>query len=315
MLMNNQADRVFLAERVSFNLSKNFYYGGQAVIEGVMMRGRTSMAIAVRKPSGGIQVKEDEVGSITRRFPILKWPLIRGVVALIEALVIGMNALSYSASIFTEEEEEQLGAKEIALTIVVAILLSVGLFIALPAFVIRLVQAYISSDILLNLTEGLIKITFFLGYVVIISFMPDIRRVFEYHGAEHKSINCYEAGKELTVENIRSHSRLHRRCGTSFIVIVLIVSILVFSFFGRPQYLQRVLLHLALMPLVAGIAYEFIRLAGRKDAPRLFAVLSLPGVWTQYITTREPDDQQIEVAIRSLGAVLDHDQDSKPAVP
>jgi len=313
--MNNQADRVFLAERVSFNLSKNFYYGGQAVIEGVMMRGRTSMAIAVRKPSGGIQVKEDEVGSITRRFPILKWPLIRGVVALIEALVIGMNALSYSASIFTEEEEEQLGAKEIALTIVVAILLSVGLFIALPALVIRLVQAYISSDILLNLTEGLIKITFFLGYVVIISFMPDIRRVFEYHGAEHKSINCYEAGKELTVENIRSHSRLHRRCGTSFIVIVLIVSILVFSFFGRPQYLQRVLLHLALMPLVAGIAYEFIRLAGRKDAPRLFAVLSLPGVWTQYITTREPDDQQIEVAIRSLGAVLDHDQDSKPAVP
>lgn len=315
MLMNNQADRVFLAERVSFNLSKNFYYGGQAVIEGVMMRGRTSMAIAVRKPSGGIQVKEDEVGSITRRFPILKWPLIRGVVALIEALVIGMNALSYSASIFTEEEEEQLGAKEIALTIVVAILLSVGLFIALPAFVIRLVQAYISSDILLNLTEGLIKITFFLGYVVIISFMPDIRRVFEYHGAEHKSINCYEAGKELTVENIRSHSRLHRRCGTSFIVIVLIVSILVFSFFGRPQYLQRVLLHLALMPLVAGIAYEFIRLAGRKDAPRLFAVLSLPGVWTQYITTREPDDQQIEVAIRSLGAVLAHDQDSMPAVP
>ena len=285
-------------------MSKPISYGGQAVIEGVMMRGKNSMAIAVRKPSGGIEVKEQAVGSITKRFPFLKWPFIRGMVSLVESLVIGMQALSYSASVYSEEEDVQLGKKEIAFTMILAFGLATVLFVALPAYIVRLIQGHIASNLLLNLSEGTIKIAFFLAYAAGISFMPDIRRVFEYHGAEHKSINCLENGQPLTVENVRVNSRFHRRCGTSFIVIVLLISILVFSFFGRPPYIQRVLLHLALLPVVAGISYEFIRLAGRKNAPRLIALLSLPGIWTQYITTREPDDSQIEVAINSLQRVL-----------
>jgi len=185
-----------------------------------------------------------------------------------------------------------------------AVGLTVVLFIMLPAYVVKLVQANISSNILLNLVEGLVKISFFLIYVLAISFMRDIRRVFEYHGAEHKTINCYESGDELTVENVQRHTRFHKRCGTSFIVVVLLVSILVFSVFGRPPFLQRVLLHLALLPVVAGISYEFIRLAGKPKAPWLIRLLSYPGIWTQYITTREPDKEQIEVAIKSLTAVL-----------
>ena len=285
-------------------MAENFFYGGQAVIEGVMMRGQTSLAIAVRKANGEIITKEEKISSITQRYPFLKWPLIRGSVALIEAMVLGIKALNYSASQFAEEEEEQLGPKEIALTFVMSFLLTVGLFIVLPAFVIRQIQAHIASNILLNAVEGLIKITFFIAYVAAISLMKDIRRVFQYHGAEHKAINCYEAGDPLTIEAVRAHSVIHKRCGTSFIIFVLLVSIFVFSFFGRPPFLLRVLLHLALLPVVAGISYEIIRLAGRKESPWIIDVLSRPGMWTQRLTTREPDDEQIEVAIRSLRAVL-----------
>ncbi|MFO7319049.1 MAG: DUF1385 domain-containing protein [Clostridia bacterium] len=293
-------------------MAESFYYGGQAVIEGVMMRGQTSLAIAVRKPSGEIVTKEEKISSVTERFPILKRPLIRGSVALVEALVLGIRALNYSASQFAGEEEEQLGPKEIALTLALSLLLTVGLFIVLPAFVIRQIQGYIASNVLLNTVEGLIKIAFFLAYVAAISLMKDIRRVFQYHGAEHKAINCYEAGDPLTVEAVRSHSLIHKRCGTSFIIFVLLVSIFVFSFFGRPPFLQRVLLHLALLPVVAGISYELIRLAGRKDSPWIIDVLSRPGMWTQRLTTREPDDEQIEVAIQSLRAVLLADGKAAP---
>lgn len=300
-------------------LAENFFYGGQAVIEGVMMRGRKSLAIAVRKANGEIVTKEESISSITQRFPFLKWPLIRGSVALIEAMVIGIKALNYSASQFAEEEEEQLGAKEIALTLAMSLFLTVGLFIVLPAFVIRQIDAHVSSDVLLNAIEGGLKITFFIAYVAAISLMKDIQRVFQYHGAEHKAINCYEAGDPLTVEKVRSHSLIHKRCGTSFIIFVLMVSIFVFSFFGRPPFLLRVLLHLALLPVVAGISYEIIRLAGRKKSPWIIQVLSKPGMWTQRLTTREPDDQQIEVAIRSLSVVLHRDSgastDSPLAVP
>jgi len=288
-------------------VAENFFYGGQAVIEGVMMRGKRSMAIAVRKASGEIVMKEDRLQPISARYPALKWPLVRGVVALVEALVIGMKALSYSASQFAEEEEEELGAKEIALTMGFALLLTVGLFVVLPAYVLRFVEAHIHSNILLNFVEGGLKISIFIAYIAAISLMSDIRRVFQYHGAEHKAINCYEAGDPLTVENVRAHSLIHRRCGTSFIIFVLLISIFVFSFFGRPPFLLRVGLHLLLLPVVAGISYEIIRLAGRKNAPWIIRVISLPGMWTQRLTTREPADDQIEVAIRSLTAVLDED--------
>jgi len=288
-------------------LADNFFYGGQAVIEGVMMRGRTSLAIAVRKENGEIVTKEEPLSSISQRYPFLKWPLLRGSVALVEAMILGIKALNYSASQFSQEEEEQLGPKEIAITLAMSVGLTVGLFIVLPAFVIRQVQAHVASNVLLNVIEGAVKLAFFIAYVAAISTVKEIRRVFQYHGAEHKAINCYEAGDPLTVENVRAHSLIHKRCGTSFIIFVLMVSIFIFSFFGRPPFLQRVLLHLAILPLVAGISYEIIRLAGRKNSPWIIDILSRPGMWTQKLTTREPDDQQIEVAIRSLNAVLARD--------
>lgn len=287
----------------------NFFYGGQAVIEGVMMRGRKSLAIAVRKINGEISIKEENLTSITQRFPFLKWPFLRGSVALIEAMVIGIKALQFSAAEYAEEEEEQLGAKEIALTLVLSVALTVGIFIVLPAFILRFIQSHVASNVLLNIIEGGLKMALFLSYIVAISTMQEIKRVFQYHGAEHKAINCYEAGDPLTVENVRAHSLIHRRCGTSFIIFVLMVSIFIFSFFGRPPFIQRVLLHLALLPVVAGISYEIIRLAGRKRTPWIIRVLSQPGMWAQRLTTREPDDEQIEVAIRSLEVVIDRDRD------
>lgn len=286
-----------------------YFYGGQAVIEGVMMRGRNSLAIAVRKQDGTIAMREDPLTPVSKRFPLLKYPPFRGVVALIEAMVIGMRALSYSAQEAAEEEEEELGTKEMVLTMGFAFLLAMGLFVALPALLIHFIERYVEHHVVLNLIEGLIKITFFLAYIWGISFMQDIKRVFQYHGAEHKAINCLESGEQLTVANVRKASRFHKRCGTSFIVFVLLISILVFSFFGKPPFLLRILYHLALLPVVAGVSYEIIRLAGKESASRVMHWLSLPGIWTQHITTQEPDDTQIEVAIHSLEAVIAKDQE------
>lgn len=284
-----------------------FSYGGQAVIEGVMMRGQYSSAIAVRKMDQTISVREETLKPWSDRFPILKKPIIRGSVSLIETMIMGIKSLNYSASEYGEEEE-QLTTKEIVLTMGFAVLLTVALFIVLPAFIIRFIQGMISSNILLNLTEGLIKITFFVLYIIGISWMEDIQRVFQYHGAEHKSINCYEAGEELTVENVAKHSRIHARCGTNFLLIVLFTSVFIFSFFGRPPFLQRVLIHLAIMPLVAGVSYELIRKAGQADSHRIFKWIAKPGMLLQNLTTREPDHDQMEVAIKSLTTVLERDK-------
>ncbi len=284
-----------------------FSYGGQAVIEGVMMRGKHFTSIAVRKMNQDITVKVDALKPWSDRFPILKKPIIRGAAALIETLIIGLKSLSYSAAEYSESEEEQLTAKELVLTMAFALLLTVGLFVILPAYVIRLIQSSISSNFLLNLIEGLIKISFFVAYIIGISWMKDIQRVFEYHGAEHKAINCHEAGSELAVEQVRRHSRIHARCGTNFLLIVLFTSVIVFSFFGRPPFLQRILIHLAIMPLVAGLSYEIIRQAGRDDCHPIFKWLAKPGMALQYFTTREPDDGQIEVAIQALQSVLAKD--------
>lgn len=283
-----------------------FSYGGQAVIEGVMMRGQYSSAIAVRKMDQTISVREDTLKPWSDRFPILKKPIIRGAVSLIETMIMGIKSLNYSASEYGGEEE-QLTTKEIVLTMGFAVVLTVALFIVLPAFIIRFIQGMISSNILLNLTEGLIKITFFVLYIIGISWMEDIQRVFQYHGAEHKSINCYEAGKELTVENVAEHSRIHARCGTNFLLIVLFTSVFIFSFFGRPPFLQRILIHLAIMPLVAGVSYEIIRKAGQNDSHPVFKWIAKPGMLLQHFTTREPDHTQIEVAIKALNTVLDRD--------
>jgi len=285
-------------------------YGGQAVLEGVMMRGRSNVSVAVRTSENDIVLREDGVASWTDRFPFLKWPLVRGSLVLVESLIIGMRALNYSASVFAEGEGEEIGFKETVLSVVLAVILTVCLFVALPAFLIRTIQARIEYNIVLNLIEGLLKIGLFVGYIAVISLMKDIRRVFEYHGAEHKTINCLEAGKELTVENVREFGAVHTRCGTNFIVVVLLTSIFIFSFFGRPPLLQRILIHLTILPLVAGISYEVIKRAGKKEANPLLKVIARPGMWLQALTTREPDDSQIEVAIRALRSVLQRDAEA-----
>ena len=294
-------------------MGKRFSYGGQAVIEGVMMRGRQSLAIAVRR-NDGMVFHEEDLAPWAQRYPVLGWPLVRGTVALLEAMIMGVKSLSFSASQFAEEEEEELTTKDMVLTMGFALLLTVGLFIALPAYIIGLVQNSVHNNIALNLIEGLIKTSFFVLYILGISFMPDIRRVFEYHGAEHKTINCYEAGEPLLVDNVAKYTTVHRRCGTNFMLIVLFTSVFVFSFFGRPPIVQRILLHLALLPLVAGISYELVRLAGRPNPPFWVEIVAAPGLLLQKLTTREPDAEQIEVAIEALQVVLRKDESVLPSI-
>ena len=277
--------------------------GGQAVIEGVMMRGPVQLATAVRQPNGEIAVDLQPLKTVGDRWPFLKKPLIRGVVALVESLVLGMKALSFSARVAGDDEEE-LTDKEIMVTMGGAFLLAILLFIVLPTYSAKFIKLWLADPFWLNLAEGLIRIVIFLGYIGAISLAPDIRRVFQYHGAEHKTIHAYEAGQELTVENIRPHSTLHPRCGTNFLFLVMLVSIIIFAFLGWPDLWLRIASRVVLMPLVAGLAYEAIRYSGRHiDQPLIYAI-TLPGLWLQKITTREPDDSQIEVAVRALQAVL-----------
>lgn len=291
--------------------------GGQAVIEGVMMKGPEDIAIAVRKPDGEIALSREKLKS--SRKTISKIPIVRGVFAFVDALVIGVKALSFSAEFFEEEEEDKdkkhskwdefLEKNMVVIAVFLSILFSMGLFILLPTLVVNFIGGISKSPLIMNLAEGLVRITIFIGYIAAISGMKDIKRVFEYHGAEHKTIFCYENGEELTVDNVRKYKRLHPRCGTSFLFIVMIVSILLFSFFRWPNLLVRLITRIALMPLVAGISYEIIKWAGRSDS-KLVCVVSAPGLWLQKITTREPDDSQIEVAIESLKNVLVEDEEA-----
>ena len=282
-------------------MKKKPMIGGQAVIEGVMMKGPTRIATAVREPSGNIAVRVEPVHSLGDRFPLLKKPLLRGVIALGEALVYGIRALSFSAQAAGEEGEE-LSSKEIALTMLAAFGLAVLLFVILPTYATKFIQSVVSEPYLLNLFEGVLRLTIFFTYVGVISSLSDIRRVFQYHGAEHKTIYAYEAGIPLEIESIRKYSRLHPRCGTNFLLIVMVVSIFMFAFLGWPDLWLRILSRVVLLPLVAGISYEIIRFAGSCDNP-LVAMLMKPGLWLQYMTTREPSDDQIEVAVRALEAV------------
>ncbi|MBU2702144.1 putative protein YqhQ [Sporomusaceae bacterium BoRhaA] len=275
--------------------------GGQAVIEGVMMRGPKYIATAVREPGGTIAIDKSALSSVADKYPLLKKPMIRGVVALVESLVYGLKSLSYSAQVAGEEGEE-LSDKEIAMTMVFALVLGIGLFVILPTYAAKAIHTSISDPILLNLLEGMLRLVIFFAYIFGISRMRDIQRVFEYHGAEHKTIFAYEAGVELTAENIRPYSRLHPRCGTNFLLIVMIVSIVLFAFLGWPNLLERIVSRVILLPVVAGIAYEIIRFAGRSEK-RWVAIAITPGLWLQNLTTREPSDDQIEVAVAALTAV------------
>ncbi|MGB4492190.1 MAG: DUF1385 domain-containing protein [Halanaerobiales bacterium] len=279
-------------------------YGGQALIEGVMMRGEDSIAIAVRRAPGDIILKKEKIRSVADKYPFLKWPFIRGVVALISSLVIGIQALTFSASQFAEEEEEELSPLEMTGAILMAFGAAVVLFIVLPASLISLLQKFITSNIILNLIEGIIKIITFLVYLLLIARMEDIKRVFMYHGAEHKTIFTYEAGLPLTVENARQFGTLHPRCGTNFMFIVILISIFFFSFLGRPPLLQRILYHLLLLPVIAGTSYEVLKLGAKDKVNPVIKLLATPGLYLQKITTKEPDDAMLEVAIAALKAVL-----------
>lgn len=298
--------------------------GGQAVMEGVMMRGPKEIAVAVRTPEGEIVVDRKPIASLLQKSKFLKLPIIRGVVSFIESLIIGTRALMYSASFFDIEEEED-KAKKAAMTeeekkkaeakeekmkdaaiygsVVVALVFGIGLFMLLPTVLVGFVKQHIASGVLATLLEGVIRIAIFLTYIALVSQMKDIRRVFEYHGAEHKTIFCYESGEELTVENARRFTRLHPRCGTSFLLIVMVVSIILFSFISWDNYWTRLGLRLLLLPVVAGISYEMIKFAGRSKN-KVVQLIIKPGLWLQKLTTREPDDSQLEVAIASLKAVL-----------
>ncbi len=302
--------------------------GGQAIIEGVMMRGPEKIAASVRKSDGEIVTDVKPLGK-GRKSKILKLPIIRGCINFFDSMVMGIKTLMWSANFFeledeqTKEEkkgkfeewlEKKLGSDKffnaiIYTSVFISLLMSVGLFILLPTVIVGFLKGIIDNHILLTLAEGVVRIVIFLTYLALVARMEDIKRVFMYQGAEHKSIHCYEQGLELTVENVRGQSRLHPRCGTSFLLIVMVISIIVFSFISWENAIIRLVLRLALLPVVAGISYEIIKLAGKYDN-WFTAALSAPGKWLQLITTNEPDDSQIEVAIASLVAVIPEDKNS-----
>lgn len=285
---------------------KKITIGGQAVIEGVMMRGPELTATAVRTPEGKIEINSRPVNSISDRYPILKKPLLRGCVSLIESLVIGIRSLGYSAQM-AGEEEEQLSDRELAGTIAFAFVLAAVLFIAIPTGAAKLFHSITEDPVFLNLMEGVLRLFIFIAYIVGISRMKDIQRVFQYHGAEHKTIACFEAGEALTVENAMKHTRFHKRCGTSFLLIVMLVSIFVFAFLGWPSLIERIVSRIVLLPVVAGISYEIIRFSANSDNCILGWAVK-PGLWLQRLTTREPEPDMLEVAIESAKAVLPADK-------
>lgn len=285
------------------NCCKKPNVGGQAVIEGVMMRGVDKVAVAVRQPNGEIVVDVNPVNSLRDKYPILKKPLLRGVIALFESLYDGMKALAYSAQV-SGDEDEQLTGKEMAMTIATSVALAIGLFIVIPTWSMRFLHALTDDPMLLNLAEGVLRMAIFLSYIAAISSMKDIQRVFQYHGAEHKTIYTYEAGLPLVVENVRPFSTLHPRCGTNFLMIVMLISMFIFTFLGWPSLLERIASRIVLMPVIAGVSYELIRFAGAHADNRLVHMAIMPGLLLQKLTTRQPDDSQIEVAIASLKAVL-----------
>lgn len=297
--------------------------GGQAVMEGVMMKNKDKYAVAVRKPNHEIEVKVSDCKSVIKNEKLRNLPIVRGVVNFIESLSLGMKTLMYSASFFEDEEDtakkEKLSPEEkkkmeekeekeekllMSGTVTFSIIFALLLFFALPYFLSVFFHKVITSETLIALIEGLIRLTIFVGYIALISLTPDIKRTFMYHGAEHKCINCIEHGMELNVENVRKSSRLHKRCGTSFLLIVMLISIVFFMFIRVDSKILQLLLRLLLIPVIAGVSYEFIRLAGRYENWFL-NIFSKPGMWMQRLTTKEPDDEMIEVGIASVEAVFD----------
>ena len=297
--------------------------GGQAVIEGIMMRNKDKYAVAVRKTDKSIDVDIQECGGIAKKYKITTLPFIRGIFSFIDSMVIGIKTLTYSASFFEDEDEQEeepgkfekwllnkFGEKAekvvMGFTVCLSIVIAVALFMILPLFIADVIEKYVPgvTQSHVPVIEGIVKIIIFIGYLLLISFMKDIQRTFMYHGAEHKCINCIETGKVLTVENVASSSRFHKRCGTSFLLIVMVISIIFFVLIRTDIVWLRYVIRLLLVPVIAGISYEFIRLAGKSEN-KFINLLSKPGLWMQKITTKEPTDDMIEVAIKAVEAVFD----------
>ncbi|MFC1599826.1 DUF1385 domain-containing protein [Patescibacteria group bacterium] len=306
----------------------DFAVGGQAVIEGVMMRSNDFITVAVRKESGGIELKDDPFKSITKKIKVLGWPLVRGVVGLFEMMIVGMKALNYSANVMIEEEEgikredkskkAQFAEKLMfGFSFVFAIGLSLFLFKFLPLWITDWISGMyepLRQSFYYNVIDGVLKTSFFIAYIAILTLMPSIRRVFEYHGAEHKSIYTYEKGLPLEVEHAKKQSRFHPRCGTSFILIVFMISILTYTMLPRdPDFLMHFARRLAFLPLIAGISYEFLKWSAKHTDNKFINWAIAPGLWFQKLTTKEPDDKQLEVALKALDKALELEEENKPS--
>ncbi|MEZ3494333.1 MAG: DUF1385 domain-containing protein [Lachnospiraceae bacterium] len=289
--------------------------GGQAVLEGVMMKNQSKYAVAVRKPDGEIDIQVEEYKGVCADKAFVKLPLIRGVFAFIDSLILGMKVTMHSASFYEEEEgaaqdtaKKASGSKSedimMGVTVVLSVIIAVALFLLLPFWLSDLLGKYIRNASLVAILEGVFRILIFVGYIVAISLMKDIRRLYMYHGAEHKCINCIERGRPLNVKDVMRSSRQHKRCGTSFLLFVVLVSVIVFFFIRVDNMALKLVLRLLLVPVIAGISYELIRLAGRCDNI-LIRILSAPGMWMQRLTTKEPDEEMVKVAIASVEAVFD----------
>ncbi len=295
------------ADGQPFQEGQPFYYGGQAVLEGVMMRGRDNWAVAVRRPQGEIYVEQRDVTPLAARVPVFRLPLLRGIGVLADSLAIGVRALSISGN-QALGEEEQLSDKQMGWSLAIGAVFFSLLFILVPATGTNWLSRHLPSNLAFNLVEGLVRLAFFLGYIALISQLKDIRRVFQYHGAEHKAIHCYEARLPLTPGNVGRFPTLHVRCGTNFLLILFVVTLVLFtvgfSLLGRPPLLVRVPLQLLAVPVIVGIAYEGIRLGAGRERSALVGAVMKPGLWLQMLTTKPPSDDQIEVAIRALEHVL-----------
>jgi uncharacterized protein YqhQ len=291
-------------------MSKGFHYGGQAVIEGVMMRGQKNMVTVVRRPSGGLAIDTQPLPTIyTGR--TRKTPFVRGIIVLIETLALGIKTLLYSARVSLEEEKEEISGGMVWVMVAISLVLGAALFFIAPLFLTRLLN--ISSPLVFNLVEGLIRVAIFILFLRVITLMPDIKRVFAYHGAEHMAVNAYEDGVPLEVEATRKYGTAHRRCGTSFLFAVLIIAIIVFALIGLPSLWLMVLSRIILIPVIAAIGYEVTFFGANHANNRLVRALLAPGMWLQSLTTREPDDSQLEVALSALSKVVEMDQSEEVA--
>ncbi len=288
-------------------VADRFHYGGQAVIEGVMMRGQKAMVTAVRRPNGELIMDTRPLSAIYTGW-MRKTPLIRGIIVLLEAIVLGIRSLLYSANVSLEEEEVKISGGLVWLMLIVSLAFAVGLFFMAPLFLTKLFDPYINSSLVFHLIEGFIRLAIFIAYLRLIALAPDIKRTFAYHGAEHKTVNAYEDGAPLEIEAIKGYSTAHVRCGTGFLLTVLVIAILVFALIGRPSVWLMVMSRIVLLPAIAALGYEVIRFEANHTKNSFVKAIMTPGLWLQRLTTREPDDRQLEVAISALTKVVEIDQ-------